>query len=167
MKDGTVRMFADYRALNKITIKNRAALPRADEMIERLHGAKVFSKIDLRQNYNQIRIDPKDVFKTAFNTRYGHFGWGVMPLGLTDAPATFTISMTDNFREYLDDFIIIYLDDMIISNKNAEEHAIHLKKVLELLRDNKSYAKLSKCELFKNKMEFWFHRGRGWTSHDA
>jgi len=156
-KDGSFRMCMDYRALNKITIKNKYPLPRIDDLLDRLNGAKIFSKIDLRSGYHQIRIAEEDIQKTAFRTRYGHFEFKVLPFGLTNAPATFQTMMNEIFRPYLDIFVIIYLDDILIYSKDSEEHLQHLKKVLQILRDNKLYGKLSKCEFFKLAIEFLGH----------
>src|SRR3954464_7850289 len=152
-----MRMCVDYRALNKITIKNKYPLPRIDELLDRLLGARYFSKIDLRSGYHQVRIADKDVHKTAFRTRYGHYEYLVMPFGLTNAPATFMHLMQQIFRPYLDDFVIVFLDDILIYSRTLEEHKQHIKKVLELLRVNKLYAKKSKCEFFRRSIEFLGH----------
>lgn len=156
-KDGSMRMCVDYRALNKITIKNRYPLPRIDELFDRLQGAKYFSKIDLRSGYHQIRIADEDIPKTAFRTRYGHFEFLVLPFGLTNAPATFMTLMHDIFRPYLDDFIVIYLDDILVFSKTKEDHIQHLRTVLEVLRKHQLYAKLSKCDFLKTEVDFLGH----------
>jgi hypothetical protein len=156
-KDGTMRMCVDYRALNNITIKNKYPLPHVDELFDRLQGSKYFSKIDLRSGYHQIRIDPSDVSKTAFRTRYGHYEFLVLPFGLTNAPATFMHLMHQTFRDQLDNFVIVFLDDILIFSKSLEEHKDHVSKVLEILRREKLYAKVSKCELFKTEVEFLGH----------
>jgi hypothetical protein len=156
-KDGTLRMCIDYRALNKITIKNKYPLPRIDELLDRLLGAKYFSKIDLRSGYHQVRIAEEDVPKTAFRTRYGHYEFLVMPFGLTNAPATFMHLMQQTFRKHLDDFVIIFLDDVLVYSRSKEEHDKHLRIVLETLRENKLYAKLSKCEFYSKEISFLGH----------
>ena len=156
-KDGTMRMCVDYRALNNISIKNSYPLPRVDELFDRLQGAKYFSKIDLRSGYHQIRIAEGDEPKTAFRTRYGHFEFLVLPFGLTNAPATFMHLMHQAFRQYLDDFVLVFLDDILIYSKTLEEHESHVRKVLEVLRKQKLYAKESKCEFFRTEVEFLGH----------
>jgi hypothetical protein len=156
-KDGAMRMCIDYRDLNRITIKNRYPLPRVEELFDRLKGAQFFSKIDLRSGYHQVRIHPEDVHKTAFRTRYGHYEFLVLPFGLTNAPATFMHLMQSIFGPYLDHFVIVFLDDILIYSKTAEEHEQHVRKVLELLRKNKLYAKASKCEFFKQELSFLGH----------
>jgi hypothetical protein len=156
-KDGTMRMCVDYRALNNITIKNSYPLPRIDELFDRLQGAKYFTKIDLRSGYHQIRIAPEDIPKTAFRTRYGHFEFLVLPFGLTNAPGTFMHLMHQTFRAFLDEFVLVFLDDILIFSKTLEEHERHVRQVLEVLRKEKLYAKESKCELFKTEVEFLGH----------
>ena len=156
-KDGGLRMCIDYRALNKGTIKNAYPLPRIDELLDRLHGAKVFSKIDLRSGYHQIRVTDEDIPKTAFRTRYGHFEFLVLSFGLTNAPATFQTLMNDIFRPYLDLFLIVYLDDICIYSRTEEEHEEHLRLVLTTLRKHKLYANASKCALFQTEIEFLGH----------
>ena len=153
-KDGSLRMCVDWRLANKGTIKWKYPLPRIDELLDRLHGASVFSKIDLRSGYNQIRIAEADVPKTAFRTRYGHFEYLVMGFGLTNAPATFMAAMNDIFRPYLDDFVIVYLDDICIYSRSEEEHERHLRKVLSVLRREKYYANLKKCDFFQPEVDF-------------
>ena len=125
-KDGGLRMCIDYRALNSQTIKNRYALPRIDELLDRLYGAKIFSKIDLTSGYWQIAIAPEDRYKTAFHTCYGHYQFNVMPFGLTNAPATFQSLMNDIFKDMLDVCVVIYLDDILIYSKTKEKYEEHL-----------------------------------------
>src|ERR1700738_28715 len=156
-KDGSMRMCVYYRALNKITIKNKYPLPRIDELLDRLLGAKYFSKIDLRSGYHQVRIAEDDVPKTAFRTRYGHYEFLVMPFGLTNAPATFMHLMQQTFRMYLDDFVIAFLDDVLVYSRSKDEHDKHLRIVLETLRENKLYAKISKCEFYSKEISFLGH----------
>lgn len=160
LDDGTwggLRMCIDYRALNKVTVKNRYPLPRVDELLDRLHGATIFSKMDLMSGYHQIRIRPEDVHKTAFRTRYGLYEFTVMPFGLCNAPATFQRLMNDILRPYLDKFVVVYLDDILIYSKTPEEHAEHLRKVLTLLRQHKLYAKFTKCHFGIRSVEFLGH----------
>jgi hypothetical protein len=156
-KDGTMRMCVDYRAINKITIKNKYPLPRIDELLDRLLGAKYFSKIDLRAGYWQVRIAEEDVPKTAFRTRYGHYEFLVMPFGLTNAPATFMHLMQQTFREHLDDSVIVFIDDVLVYSKTKHEHEQHLRTVLQVLRGKQLYAKLSKCEFFQTEIGFLGH----------
>src|SRR3984957_15632131 len=156
-KDGSMRMCVDYRDLNRITVKNRYPLPRMEELFDRLKGAKYFSKIDLRSGYHQVRIHPDDVHKTAFRTRYGHYEFLVLPFGLTNAPSTFMNLMQSIFGSHLDFFVIVFLDDILIFSKNKQQHEQHVRVVLELLRKNKLYAKMSKCEFFKREISFLGH----------
>jgi hypothetical protein len=156
-KDGTMRMCVDYRALNRITVKNSYPLPRVDELFDRLQGARFFSKIDLRSGYHQIRIAPEDVPKTAFRTRYGHYEFLVLPFGLTNAPATFMHLMHQALRPLLDECALVFLDDILIYSKTLEEHKQHVRRVLDALREQKLFAKESKCEFFKHEVEFLGH----------
>ena len=154
-KDASLRLVVDYRGLNKVTIKNRYPLPLLSEMMDRVSQAKWFTKIDLRNAYNLVRIAQGDEWKMAFRTRYGHFEYVVMPFGLTNAPATFQHFMHDIFRDYLDLFLVVYLDDLLIyTNGTLEEHATHVRLVLERLRKEKLYAKAEKCEFHQTTVEF-------------
>jgi hypothetical protein len=157
-KDGTLKMCVDYRALNKVTVKNRYPLPRIDDLFDRLLGAKVFSSIDLRSGYYQIGIAQGDEEKTACRTRYGSYEFLVMPFGLANAPATFCTLMNDIFREWLDDFVVVYIDDILVYSNSMEEHVEHLRKVFQRLRENKLYAKFEKCEFGVSEVDFLGHR---------
>ncbi|KAD7477238.1 hypothetical protein E3N88_00374 [Mikania micrantha] len=156
-KDGTLRMCIDYRDLNKVTIKNRYPLPRIDDLFDQLQGSSYFSKIDLRSGYHQLRIKEDDVPKTAFRTRYGHYEFLVMPFGLTNAPAIFMDLMNRVCKPYLDKFVIVFIDDILIYSKTKEEHEKHLKLILELLRKEQLYAKFSKCEFWMREVPFLGH----------
>jgi len=157
-KDGTLRMCVDYRALNKAMVKNRYPLPRIDDLFDHLSGAKVFSRIDLRSEYYQIWITEGDKEKTACRTRYGSYEFLVMPFGLTNAPTTFCTLMNDIFRKWLDDFVVVYIDNILIYSSSLEEHAEHLHKVFQRLRENKLYAKLEKCEFGVTEVDFLGHK---------
>jgi hypothetical protein len=156
-KDGSMRMCVDFRALNQSTIKNSYALPRIDELLDRLHGANVISNLDLQSGYHQIRVAAEDTPKTAFRTRYGHYEFLVLPFGLTSAPATFQRLMNDIFREHLDTFVLVYLDDILVFSKNEEDHARHLETVFALLRKHKLYVKMSKCSFGQSSIPFLGH----------
>ena len=145
-KDGTMRLCVDYRQLNRATIKNKYPLPRIDDLFDQLQGAAVFSKINLRSGYHQLRIKGEDVPKTAFRTRYGHYEFLVVPFGLTNAPAAFMALMNGVFQPYLDKFVIVFIDDILVYSKSKQEHQQHLTVVLQTSRENQLYAKLSKCE---------------------
>ncbi|KAL0537641.1 hypothetical protein IC582_026624 [Cucumis melo] len=156
-KDGSMRLCIDYRELNKVTVKNRYPLPRIDDLFDQLQGATVFSKIDLRSGYHQLRIKDEDIPKTAFRSRYGHYEFIVMSFGLTNAPAVFMDLMNRVFREFLDTFVIVFIDDILIYSKTEAEHEEHLRMVLQTLRDNNLYAKFSKCEFWLKQVSFLGH----------
>lgn len=152
-----MRMCVDYRALNKLTIKNRYPLPLISESLDRLRGATIFSKLDLAKGYHQIRIAEDDIPKTAFRTRYGHYEYTVMSFGLCNAPATFATLMNNVLRDYLDKFVVVYLDDILIYSSSLDEHEEHIRAVLTKLREHKLYGKPSKCELFCKEVKFVGH----------
>ncbi|KAD3336884.1 hypothetical protein E3N88_32403 [Mikania micrantha] len=156
-KDGSFRMCIDYRELNKLTIKNRYPLPRIDDLFDQLQGLAMFSKIDLRSGYHQLRVHDDVIPKTTFRTRYGHYEFLVMPFGLTNAPAVFMDLMNRVCRPYLDKFVIVFIDDILIYSKTKEEHEKHLKLVLEILREERMYAKFSKCEFWLKEVQFLGH----------
>ncbi|GKB40543.1 putative reverse transcriptase domain-containing protein, partial [Tanacetum coccineum] len=150
-KDGSFRMCIDYRELNKLTVKNRYPLLRIDDLFDQLRGSSVYSKIDLRLGYHQLRVREEDIPKTAFRTRYSHYEFQVMPFGLTNAPAVFMDLMNRECRPFLDKFLIVFIDDILIYSKNKKEHEEHLKAILELLKKEELYAKFSKCEFWLPK----------------
>ncbi|GJT86351.1 putative reverse transcriptase domain-containing protein [Tanacetum coccineum] len=156
-KDGSFRMCIDYRELNKLTVKNRYPLPRIDDLFDQLQGSSVYSKIDLRSGYHQLRVREEDIPKTAFRTRYGHYEFQVMPFGLTNAPAVFMDLMNRVCKPYLDKFVIVFIDDILIYSKNKQEHEKHLKLILELLKKEQLYAKFSKCEFWIPRVQFLGH----------
>jgi hypothetical protein len=156
-KDQTLLMCVDYRPLNEVTIKNKYPLPRIDILFDQLTGARVFSKIDLRSGYHQIRIRPEDIPKTAFTTRYGLCEYLVMSSGLTNAPAHFTYLMNLVFMPELDKFVVVFIVDILIYSKNEEEHARHLRIVLTRLREHQLYAKFSKCAFCPEEIQFLGH----------
>ena len=156
-KDGTLWMCVDYRPLNAVTVKNKYPLPRIDTLFDQLAGAMVFSKIDLRSGYHQIKIRPQDIPRTAFSTRYGLYEYLVMSFGLTNAPAFFMYLMNSVFMPELDKFVVVFIDDILIYSKNDEEHARHLRIILARLREHQLYAKFSKCEFWLDRVQFLGH----------
>ncbi|KAL0546089.1 hypothetical protein IC582_015994 [Cucumis melo] len=152
-----MRLCIDYRELNKVTVKNRYPLLKIDDLIDQLQGATVFSKIDLRSGYHQLRIKDSDIPKTAFRSRYGHYEFIVMSFGLSNAPAVFMDLMNRVFKDFLDTFVIVFIDDILIYSKTEAEYEEHLHQVLETLRANKLYAKFSKCEFWLKKVTFLGH----------
>jgi hypothetical protein len=156
-KDGTRRMCIDYRALNEVTIKNKYPLPRIEDLFDQLRGSSVFSKIDLRSGYHQLRIRPSDISKTAFITKYGLYEFTVMSFGLTNAPAFFMNLMNSVFMDYLDKFVVVFIDDILIYSQSEEEHADHLKMAMLRLREHQLYAKLSKCKFCIDEVLFLGH----------
>ncbi|GKA13255.1 putative nucleotidyltransferase, ribonuclease H [Tanacetum coccineum] len=156
-KDGSFHMCIDYRELNKLTVKNRYPLPRIDDLFDQLQGSSVYSKIDLRSGYHQLRVREEDIPITAFRTRYGHYEFQVMPFGLTNAPAVFMDLMNRVCKPYLDKFVIVFIDDILIYSKTKGEHSEHLKIILDLLRKEKLYAKFSKCDFWLESVQFLGH----------
>ncbi len=153
-KDGGLRLCVDYRGLNAITVKNRYPLPLITEIMDRVTGANYFSKIDLKDAYYRLRIKEGDEWKTAFRTRYGHYEFLVVPMGLTNSPATFQAYINKALCGLVDDFCIVYLDDILVFSKTKEEHDIHLQRVCERLRGAELYAKPSKCQFYQTEIEF-------------
>ena len=156
-KDGSLRLCIDYRGLNKVTIKNKYPLPRIDDLFDQLAGSRVFSRIDLRSCYHQLKVRAEDIPKTAFRTRYGHYEFLVMSFGLTNAPAAFMELMNRVFHDYLDKFIIVFIDDILVYSKTREDHETHLRLALERLQSEKLYAKFSKCEFWLDRVMFLGH----------
>ncbi|GBG61895.1 hypothetical protein CBR_g23845 [Chara braunii] len=155
--DGTLRLCIDYRGLNRYTIKNSYLMPRFDELFDCLAGNRFFTKIDLRNSYHQIRVAAADQPKTAFRSRFGHYEFTVMRFGLTNASATFQRAMNDIFRDILEQYVLVYLDDILVYSRTLEEHLRHLRDVLDRLRRHGFYAKLSKCRFAQHKVNFLGH----------
>ena len=156
-KDGTLRMCIDYQQINKVTFKNKYLLPRIEDLFDQLKGSSVFLKIDLRSGYYQLRVKEVDVPKTAFKTRYGHYEFLVNPFGLTNAPAAFMDLMNRVFHPYLDQFVVVFIDDILMYSKDAQEHEHHLRIVLQILRENQLFAKLSKCDFWLKEVSCLGH----------
>jgi hypothetical protein len=156
-KDGSRTMCVDYRSLNEVTIKNKYPLPQTEDLFDQMKGAKIFSKIYLRSRYHQLKIRAEDVPKTAFTTRYVLYEFLVMSFELTNASAYFMNLMNKVFMEYLDQFVVVFIDDILIYSPNEETHEDHLRLVLQKLRDNQLYAKFSKCEFWLKEDAFLGH----------
>jgi hypothetical protein len=156
-KDGSQWMCVDYRSLNDVTVKNKYPLPHIEDLFDQMRGARVFLKIDLRSGYHQMKIIPSDIPKTAFSTRYGLYEFIVMSFGLTNAPTYFMDLMNKVFMEYLDRFVVVFIDNILIYSKSDSDHEEHLRLVLQKLRDNQLYAKFSKCEFWIDKVPFLGH----------
>ena len=156
-KDGSLRLCIDYMQLNRVTIRNQYPLPRIDELFDQLQRSRVYSKIDLRSGYHQLRVQESDVPKTAFRTCYGHYEFLVMPFGLTNALATFMDLMNRVFQPYLDRFFKVFIDDILVYSSSSEEHLEHLMIVLQTLRERQLYAKLSKCQFWLDRVAFLCH----------
>ena len=151
-KDGSLRMCIDYRLLNSVTIKNKYPLPRIDDLFDQLRGDSVFSKIDLRSGYHKLRIREQDVAKTTFRSRYGHYEFLVMPFRLTNTPTAFMDLMNQVFRPFLDQFVIMFIDDVLVYSRSEEEHEQHLRAVLQTLREHRLFVKFNKCEFWLEKV---------------
>jgi hypothetical protein len=156
-KDQSLRLCIDYRPLNAVTIKNKYLLPRIDILFDQLAGARVFSKVDLRSSYHQIKICPEDVPKTAFSTKYGLYEYLVMSFGLTNAPAYFMYLMNTVFMPELDKFVVVFIEDILNYSKSEEEHAQHLRVILQELRDHQLYAMFTKCAFWLKEVPFLGH----------
>ncbi|GKD35722.1 putative reverse transcriptase domain-containing protein [Tanacetum coccineum] len=150
-------MCIDYRELNKLTVKNRYPLPRIDDLLDQLQGSSVYSKTKLRSCYHQLRVHEEDILKTAFMTRYGHYEFQVMPFGLTNAPTVSMDLMNQVCKMYMDKFVIIFIDEILIYSKNKEEHEEHLKLIFEFHKKEELYAKFSKCDFWLSKVQFLGH----------
>jgi hypothetical protein len=156
-KDGSWRLCIDYHQLNKATIKNQYFLPRIDDLFDQMKGATVFSKIDLRSGYHQLQIKEDDVPKTAFKTRFGHYEFTVLPFGLTNAPGVFMSLMNGVFHKYLDKFVQVFIDNILIYSRMMEEHDEHLRLVLQCLREHKLFGNLSKCSFYQSRIHYLGH----------
>ena len=156
-KDGSLQLCIDYRQLNRATIRNQYPLPRIDELFYQLQGSRVYAKIDLRSGYHKLKVRENDVSKTAFRKRYGHYEFLVMPFGLTNAPTAVMDLMNMVFSQYLDKFVIVFIDDILVYLGSPEEHAEHLRTVLQILRERQLYAKFSKCQFWLDKVAFLGH----------
>jgi hypothetical protein len=156
-KDGTQRMCMDYCSLNEVIIKNKYPLPRIKDLFGQMKGASIFSKIDLRSGYHQLKVQESDIPKTTFHTRYGLYEYTVLSFGLTNAPAYFMYLLNKVFMEYLDKFMVVFIDDILIFSKAEEEHEMHLSLVMEKLRAHQLYTKFSKCEFWLSEVAFLGH----------
>jgi hypothetical protein len=165
-KVGTQRLCVDYHALNEVTVKNKYLLPRINDLFDQLRGACVFFKIDLRSRCHQLKVRECDIPKTTFVLRYGLYEFTMKPFGLNNTPAYFMYMMNKVFMEYLDKFVMVFIDDILVYSRSEEEHERHLRLILQKLQDHKLYAKLSKCEFWLKQVAFLGHVSRGGISVD-
>jgi hypothetical protein len=156
-KDGMLRLCINFRQLKKVTVKKKYPLSRIDDLFDQLKDAKIFLKIDLRPGYHQVRIKDEDINNTTFRKRYGHYEFTVVPFGLSNVPIVFMCLMNSVLRDYLDKFVIVFLDEIMVYSKSEEEHEKHLRMVLQVLRDHQLYAKLSKCSFYQEKIHYLGH----------
>jgi hypothetical protein len=156
-KDGTLRMCVDYRRLNSVTVKNRYPLPRIDDLLDRLNGAKYFTALDLKSGYHQLPLQPSDIPKTAFNTPFGHYEFTVLIEGLSNAPATFQSVMSNVLSEVIGVCALVYLDDVIVYSKTSDQHDVDVRRVLDILRTHKLYANQKKCTVFAEELDYLGH----------
>ena len=157
VKDGSWRFCVNYRALNRVTVKDRYPFPATDELLDEVHGTSYFTKLDLKSGYHQIRVQPEDVHKTAFRTHDGHYEFLVMPFGLTNAPATFQSLMNDIFQTLLRRYVLVFFDDILVYSRTWTEHLSYLEKVFSILLSNQLYVNQSKCLIGKREMEYLGH----------
>ena len=156
-KDGTLRLCIDFKELNKVTVKSKYPLPMIDDLCDQLQWSCVVSKIDLTSRYYQLRVKGEDILKIVFHTRYGHYEFLVIPFCLTNSPAAFMDLMNRVFKPYLDQFVVVFIDDILIYSKNKEEHEKHLCVVLQTLKEHQLFAKLKKCEFWLDQISFLGH----------
>jgi hypothetical protein len=156
-KDGFWRFCVDYRRLNELTVKNVFPMPVIDELLDELAEAELFSKLDLRAGYHQIRMRPDDEAKTTFKTHQGHYQFKVMPFGLCNAPATFQCVMNEVLNRCLRKSVLVFMDDILVNSKSIEDHVTHLREVLTLLQQQQLYVKRSKCTFASSKLEYLGH----------
>jgi hypothetical protein len=156
-KYGTLRLCIDYRQLNKMTIKNKHPLPRINDMFDQVGGPNFFSKLYLRSAYPQVRIKEEDISKTTFRIRYGHYEFVVILFGFTNTPTNFMCLVNNIFSQYLDKFVLVFIDDILVYSKTKEEHEEHLRIVLQTLRKHKLYGKFDKCNFYQKKIQYLGH----------